>query len=60
MTPVAPVLAPALALGNTVVLKPSQYRDLAPGEMDERTGKAVQAKHADWTTHPNNPMRSTA
>jgi dihydropyrimidine dehydrogenase (NAD+) subunit PreA len=35
-------------------------RDLAPGEMDERTGKAVQAKHADWTTHPNNPMRSAA
>ncbi len=32
-------------------------RDLAPGEVDLRTGKTVLASHADWTTHPNNPMR---
>jgi len=35
-------------------------RDLAPGETDLRTNKVVAAQHADWTTHPNNPMRSTA
>jgi dihydropyrimidine dehydrogenase (NAD+) subunit PreA len=35
-------------------------RDLAPGEVDARTGKAVAATHADWTTHPNNPMRNPA
>ena len=35
-------------------------RDLKPGEMDLRTGKEVSAQHADWTTHPNNPMRATA
>ena len=34
-------------------------RTLAPGEIDQRTGRAVQAGHADWTTHPNNPMAST-
>jgi dihydropyrimidine dehydrogenase (NAD+) subunit PreA len=33
-------------------------RDLAPGEVDQRTGKKVSAMHADWTTHPNNPMRT--
>ncbi len=32
-------------------------RDLVPGEKDMRTGKTVTAEHADWTTHPNNPMR---
>ena len=32
-------------------------RDLAVGEMDLRTGKPVSGVHADWTTHPNNPMR---
>ena len=35
-------------------------RDLSPGEMDERTGKPVQAAHGDWTSHPNNPMRADA
>ena len=25
--------------------------------VDARTGRAVSAEHADWTTHPNNPMR---
>jgi len=25
--------------------------------VDPRTGKAVSSKKADWTTHPNNPMR---
>jgi dihydropyrimidine dehydrogenase (NAD+) subunit PreA len=34
-------------------------RDLLPGELDQRTGKAVSASHADWTTHPNNPMSSS-
>jgi dihydropyrimidine dehydrogenase (NAD+) subunit PreA len=34
-------------------------RDLAPGETDARTGKTVVAAHADWTTHPNNPARTT-
>ncbi|SFA87578.1 dihydrouracil dehydrogenase (NAD+) /dihydropyrimidine dehydrogenase (NADP+) [Poseidonocella pacifica] len=29
---------------------------LAPGVVDERTGKVVEAEPADWTTHPNNPM----
>jgi dihydropyrimidine dehydrogenase (NAD+) subunit PreA len=32
-------------------------RTLAPGETDARTGRAVPAEVADWTTHPNNPMR---
>jgi dihydropyrimidine dehydrogenase (NAD+) subunit PreA len=31
-------------------------RNLAPGEIDLRTGKPVLTTHADWTTHPNNPM----
>lgn len=29
-------------------------RTLAPGEVDTRTGTAVAAEAADWTTHPNN------
>jgi len=33
-------------------------RDLAPGEIDLRTGKVVSAEHADWTGHVNNPMRT--
>jgi dihydropyrimidine dehydrogenase (NAD+) subunit PreA len=32
-------------------------RTLAPGELDARTGQPVPARAADWTTHPNNPMR---
>ena len=35
-------------------------RKLAPGEIDKRTGKAVSADYANWTTHPNNPMRKAA
>jgi dihydropyrimidine dehydrogenase (NAD+) subunit PreA len=35
-------------------------RTLAPGEVDQRTGQRVSATAADWTTHPNNPMRKTA
>jgi len=31
-----------------------------PGSTDQRTGKVVQADPADWTVHPNNPMRKTA
>ncbi len=34
-------------------------RDLPPGKTDQRTKKPVSASHADWTTHPNNPMRTT-
>jgi dihydropyrimidine dehydrogenase (NAD+) subunit PreA len=30
---------------------------LPPGQVDERTGKVVEAGYANWTTHPNNPMR---
>jgi dihydropyrimidine dehydrogenase (NAD+) subunit PreA len=33
-------------------------RDLAAGEIDLRTQRVVVAQHADWTSHPNNPMRS--
>ena len=25
--------------------------------VDPRTGRPVVREHADWTTHPNNPMR---
>jgi dihydropyrimidine dehydrogenase (NAD+) subunit PreA len=32
-------------------------RDLAPGEVDRRTGRAVSAARLDWTMHPNNPLR---
>ncbi|WP_394790449.1 NAD-dependent dihydropyrimidine dehydrogenase subunit PreA [Rhodoferax sp.] len=40
---------------NTISL-----RDLKPGEKDLRTGLIVSDKHADWTTHANNPMRAAA
>ena len=30
---------------------------LEPGSIDERTGRIVTSKYANWTTHPNNPMR---
>jgi len=30
---------------------------LEPGMIDERTGRVVTGKYANWTTHPNNPMR---
>ncbi len=33
---------------------------LAPGAIDERTGKVVEAEYANWTTHPNNPMAKAA
>jgi len=33
-------------------------RDLAPGEIDRRTGLAVSAERLDWTGHPNNPLRT--
>ncbi|MEO5793839.1 MAG: NAD-dependent dihydropyrimidine dehydrogenase subunit PreA [Rhodoferax sp.] len=38
---------------NTISL-----RDLKPGEKDLRTGVIVSDRHADWTTHANNPMRA--
>jgi hypothetical protein len=28
-----------------------------PGETDQRTGKTGERHYANWTTHPNNPMR---
>jgi dihydropyrimidine dehydrogenase (NAD+) subunit PreA len=33
-------------------------RTLEPGETDARTGLVVSAQPANWTAHPNNPMRS--
>ena len=33
---------------------------MAPGAVDPRTGKVVEAVPADWTTHPNNPMSAAA
>ena len=35
-------------------------RTLAAGEIDQRTGKPVPGHYANWTTHPNNPMRVAA
>ena len=32
-------------------------RSLAAGEIDTRTGQVVSAAAANWTTHPNNPLR---
>ena len=34
--------------------------ELAPGTIDERTGKPVDADYANWTTHPNNPSSQAA
>jgi dihydropyrimidine dehydrogenase (NAD+) subunit PreA len=33
---------------------------LPAGAVDPRTGRTVSDDHADWTTHPNNPMRRVA
>jgi len=33
-------------------------RQLAPGEIDRRTGQPVQAGPLPWTQHANNPMRT--
>ena len=33
---------------------------LAAGTVDPRTGRLVRDAHADWTTHPNNPMAQAA
>ncbi len=35
-------------------------RTLRAGEIDLRTGKPVSGDYANWTTHPNNPMRAAA
>ncbi len=35
-------------------------RTLAPGEVDARTGQPALATAANWTEHPNNPMRALA
>ncbi len=34
--------------------------ELAPGVIDTRTGKPVDANYANWTTHPNNPSARAA
>ena len=33
-------------------------RSVKPGDVDTRTGKTVSGEYANWTTHPNNPMRA--
>jgi len=33
---------------------------MAPGAVDPRTGKVVEAGYANWTTHPNNPAAQAA
>jgi dihydropyrimidine dehydrogenase (NAD+) subunit PreA len=33
---------------------------LAAGAVDQRTNKVVQPHYANWTTHPNNPMKIAA
>ncbi len=33
---------------------------LAPGQVDQRTGKLVSGEYANWTTHPNNPSATPA
>jgi dihydropyrimidine dehydrogenase (NAD+) subunit PreA len=30
---------------------------LPAGAVDPRTGRVVTGTYANWTTHPNNPMR---
>jgi len=37
---------------NCITMEP-----LPVGAVDERTGKVVEPTYANWTTHPNNPMR---
>ena len=32
---------------------------LAPGSVDPRSGQSVSGDYANWTTHPNNPARTT-
>jgi dihydropyrimidine dehydrogenase (NAD+) subunit PreA len=33
-------------------------RELAPGELDRRTGRTVSGTPVPWSQHPNNPLRS--
>ncbi len=33
---------------------------LAPGSVDPRTGRVVEAEYGNWTTHPNNPAAKAA
>ncbi len=40
---------------NCITMQP-----LAAGEIDARTGRAVEPTYANWTTHPNNPMARQA
>jgi dihydropyrimidine dehydrogenase (NAD+) subunit PreA len=32
---------------------------LKPGQVDQRTGEVVSAEYANWTTHANNPARTS-
>ena len=43
---------PAPIAANLIALK--------PGEIDLRTGQPVKVGYANWTTHPNNPMKVSA
>ena len=38
----------------------ADHAQAAPGEVDAGTGRTVVADYANWTTHPNNPMRVAA
>ena len=33
---------------------------LQPGDIDLRTGAEIVPEYANWTQHPNNPMRKAA
>ncbi|WP_114286640.1 NAD-dependent dihydropyrimidine dehydrogenase subunit PreA [Candidatus Halocynthiibacter alkanivorans] len=35
-------------------------KELAPGDLDERTGEKVAAEYGNWTAHPNNPSATAA
>ncbi len=35
-------------------------RVLAAGEIDKRSGQPIPGHYANWTTHPDNPMRIAA
>ena len=45
---------------KAVLVETKKKRVLKPGETDTRTGKIVTGEYANWTTHPNNPMRVSA
>ena len=55
-----PIASEAVILAVCPVPECITLRDLQPGEIDQRTGLPASAAHADWTTHPNNPVRMAA